>query len=364
MKLLVSADFDFKSLLTLPKTKGDYVLKVWTSEPNGVTDENTENDALDVTITVAEGLQQRLVLLEHFTNTGCGPCAAQNPDLEALIAKDGNDKKVLHITYHGNYPSAEDPFYLANVEHNGGRMQYYGISAFPSVIISGQKNTGPSSVTQDDINREYYRPGLCSVEGGYQFMPTTLEIGVELKNTQDFTGRNITMNIIVMESHEYDEAPGSNGEKVFPNVMRSMLTDVTGMELKNLGLDEKNNYRLTYQLPDDMNDDKVKLAYFVQDQDTKEILMADYLAPATGVEDDETYIKTGLWPNPTSDVLNIKSAERIKSVELINMNGKLVKSEVINNQYGYLSLAGLSEGVYLVKLYIEDSVIVKQIIKK
>ena len=33
----------------------------------------------------ANAQNQRVLLLESFTNTGCGPCAAYNPAMDALI---------------------------------------------------------------------------------------------------------------------------------------------------------------------------------------------------------------------------------------------------------------------------------------
>ena len=45
---------------------------------------------------------ERVLLFECFTNTGCGPCAQQNPALDALIS--ANADRVAAIKYHMNWP--------------------------------------------------------------------------------------------------------------------------------------------------------------------------------------------------------------------------------------------------------------------
>ena len=53
---------------------------------------------------------ERILLFECFTNTGCGPCAQQNPALDALI--NANADRVAAIKYHMSWPSPNDPMYL------------------------------------------------------------------------------------------------------------------------------------------------------------------------------------------------------------------------------------------------------------
>lgn len=45
---------------------------------------------------------RRLVLMEEFTNQGCGPCAAFAPKFEHTVWSRLGD--VVALTYHGNYP--------------------------------------------------------------------------------------------------------------------------------------------------------------------------------------------------------------------------------------------------------------------
>jgi hypothetical protein len=60
---------------------------------------------------VTASFGQRLVLLEHFTQASCGPCASQNPALNALL--DNNTTKVVAIKYQTSWPGT-DPMNAAN----------------------------------------------------------------------------------------------------------------------------------------------------------------------------------------------------------------------------------------------------------
>src|SRR5574344_530382 len=61
---------------------------------------------------VANAQNQRMLMFECFTNTSCGPCASQNPALDALI--NANPNTVAAIKYHMNWPGANDPMYMHN----------------------------------------------------------------------------------------------------------------------------------------------------------------------------------------------------------------------------------------------------------
>ena len=57
----------------------------------------------------ANAQNQRILLLESFTNTGCGPCAAYNPAMDALIAN--NADKIAAINQGEVYEDSLMPYY-------------------------------------------------------------------------------------------------------------------------------------------------------------------------------------------------------------------------------------------------------------
>lgn len=65
------------------------------------------------------------------------------------------------------------------------------------------------------------------------------------------------------------------------------------------------------------------------------------------------------YPNPFTDVLNISDASKVKSVSIVDVAGRLVKT--IENPSSELHLADLKQGMYLVVLHMKDGS--KQVVK-
>jgi hypothetical protein len=67
-----------------------------------------------------------------------------------------------------------------------------------------------------------------------------------------------------------------------------------------------------------------------------------------------------LFPNPVNDVLFINSSNTIDRIEIYDLLGKLVKTSYTQDQ---IDLRHLESGVYIVKLYNDNHITVKKIIK-
>ncbi|MEO8240534.1 MAG: T9SS type A sorting domain-containing protein, partial [Flavobacterium sp.] len=72
--------------------------------------------------------------------------------------------------------------------------------------------------------------------------------------------------------------------------------------------------------------------------------------------------KLTLYPNPVSSELNISSDKAIQKVEVYNLSGALVNTQQGNSNT--LDMSNLSNGSYLLKVFTENSVTTKIIIKK
>lgn len=59
-----------------------------------------------------------------------------------------------------------------------------------------------------------------------------------------------------------------------------------------------------------------------------------------------------VYPNPFADVLNISDVSKVKSISIIDLSGRIVKT--IDNPSSSLQLGDLKEGMYLVTLHMKD----------
>ncbi|MBT3207685.1 MAG: T9SS type A sorting domain-containing protein [Bacteroidetes bacterium] len=255
---------------------GSYELTIWLSNPNGNADMNTSNDSLTMTVNVLDQIANRLVLIEHFTQASCGPCASQNPALDALISDPQNIDRVVHIGYHTSWPGY-DPMYDFNNTNGLGdaRVGYYGVSGVPDCVIAGNQGQGaPSIVSQDKIDTEYNRPGYFEISGLAYAANGELTINLTCEAYADFTTGTIKAHVVLVEYVNYSSAPGSNGETSFPDVMRKMFPGETGTNLNNPTSGTISNLDFTYTIQTPIDINNCHLVVFVQNDSDKDIYMA------------------------------------------------------------------------------------------
>lgn len=65
--------------------------------------------------------------------------------------------------------------------------------------------------------------------------------------------------------------------------------------------------------------------------------------------------KFSVYPNPTSGQLNVSAAKNISKVEIFNLLGQRVKSEMVNANQKQLDIANLQNGLYLMEVTIDDA---------
>ena len=83
----------------------------------------------------------------------------------------------------------------------------------------------------------------------------------------------------------------------------------------------------------------------------------------TGVlanQEAKTFV-TVIYPNPTSDVLNIQTDEKISKIEIYDTSGKLLKTKSGNEKS--IKVPELTKGLYLIKIYTDKTVITSKFIK-
>ena len=59
-----------------------------------------------------------------------------------------------------------------------------------------------------------------------------------------------------------------------------------------------------------------------------------------------------IYPNPVKDVINLNAQTSIEKVEIFNLLGQQVINTNINNTSSQINVANLTDGVYLMKTYI------------
>lgn len=230
---------------------------------------------------------QRLILWEQFTQASCGPCAATNPTIQALL--NANPNKVISIKYQVSWPGF-DPMYQDNPVDVNARVGLYGVNSVPYTVLDGT-NIGNSPATQGQIDARYAVESPFEItldhhlSGGNDSIYTTMTITA----TEDISG-NLRAHIVVIEELiDYDTPPGSNGETEFYNVMKKMLPSNQGTTLDNFTAGQSITIEEAWELENVYDIEELAVVAFVQDAGTKEVHQAAYspkkpLAPTSAAD--------------------------------------------------------------------------------
>ncbi|NQW41745.1 MAG: Omp28-related outer membrane protein, partial [Cryomorphaceae bacterium] len=223
-----------------------------------------------------------LVLVEHFTQASCGPCASQNPALKTLL--DANATKVVALKYQTSWPGV-DPMNAANPTEAAARVQYYNVTGVPNSVMDGSGPGSPGTiVTTSTINNRYNTAAPLNLSASHQWTAgyDSIQIGVFVANAGTATvasgaSGSLKLHVAVIEEEvNYPSAPGSNGETTFYQVMRKMVPDASGTTMADSWTaGQTQMFVFKVAAPSYLaNLNKVAVVAFIQDNSNKSVLNA------------------------------------------------------------------------------------------
>ena len=226
---------------------------------------------------------KRLVLFEEFTNTSCAPCAEFSPALDKTINSRMGD--MVAITYHYNFPSPQDPFYLACSADVMARASFYGVSGVPALRVDGelQHAWGYEDYLDLYIDGAMGKTPTMNIEAEAKLHDNELTVDVSLQPLGVADGSNLRLFVAAVEERvEWDE-PAANGERSWNYVLRKLLTGGNGQQLDaDLTKVTPYNYEFKWTVENYYDPTELGIVTFVQDISTGEVLNALYTPRPTG----------------------------------------------------------------------------------
>ena len=218
---------------------------------------------------------ERVLLFECFTNTGCGPCAQQNPALDALINANGD--RIAAIKYHMSWPSAADPMYLHNTTDNDARRGVYNVSSVPHTVVDGIRFGGiPNGLSQNMVNNWLNIESPFEMRLSYEVdeAANTITVHVMGRSSASIQG-NVRLYVGVIEKAiHFNSAPGSNGEKDFYSVMKKLLPTASGTRIGDVKPGDYFAHSFTWELANIYDMSQLDAIAWIQNQGTKEVYQA------------------------------------------------------------------------------------------
>ncbi|MFT5859180.1 MAG: hypothetical protein ACI865_001280 [Flavobacteriaceae bacterium] len=248
--------------------------------------------------TVSFGQSQRLVLVDHFTQASCGPCASQNPTLEATLnAAAGTVIAVKHqVSWPGSDPM--NAHYPAGPED---RRSYYGITGVPNTTLDGGSPGAPNTiVTSGTIAARAAVPSPFTLNVSHSVTGGQIDVTVDASCTQAISGSDMRLFIAVVETQiVFASAPGSNGETEFHNVLKQYLGGTSGTSVANSwAVSDNATINESWTLSNVYDDNQLAVIAWIQDISGGEIHQAGYSGPTAN-----------FTTNATADVITNIPAE-------------------------------------------------------
>jgi len=261
----------------------------------------------------------RLVLVELFTNTGCGYCYPVDLVLDQLA--ENYPDTLVALRYHVNWPANNDPYYLFNALDNNGRKNYYNVSGVPDTHIDGFIDGTPNmSLIRSRFHME---PPLEITLGGYYNSDSrTGNLNISLTGIDDAYWDSLYLRIALTESDLYYH--GSNGLDWHHQVMRDMIPNATGYPI-DIGYGETVNRSQSFTLPAQLVAENCEIVVFAQNDYLKEVYQTARIKITdipTAIDDEVAGLPTEFqlaqnYPNPFNANTTISySLEKSSEVEL------------------------------------------------
>lgn len=230
-------------------------------------------------MTVLGQTHRNMVLIEEFTNTGCGPCANYAPTLDSVVTDRLGE--VIAIKFHGYYPDRRDPFYLDQQETQLARSEYYSVSGYPTTVINGEvvgnglSGTALGRYIDEQLKAERH----YSLDLQTSVSDATLTFTATVTPDEDVADAS-QLRLYVVPIEEYYESPTAyaNGETEMQYTMRRMLPSADGHELgASLTAATAYAYSGTCALDNFHDVAQLGVVAFLQDNATKRVLATAYV---------------------------------------------------------------------------------------
>jgi len=324
--------------------------------------------ALVLFINVTSTAQTRVVLIEQFSNSSCGPCGAISPSVYAYA---NTNPGIAVIAYHTLFPYNNDSMYFENPTEATQRVNYYSVQGVPNSVLDGNVYNGSTNPFVANISTSV--ANRLNVAPKYNIETSSLTLsGNQLSGSFQFTSlsasntsENLVAHVVIIEKNvlksSYAASPGANNETEYGYVMRKMIPGVSGTSLINTLLNGSDNVSLNWTLNHIKNKNELRVVAFVQNTNTKEVYQAQIFnvseTPVGLVENTKFPKKAFIYPNPATGEFSIsfKTQQHLKSITITDQFGKIVfedNSDVTTDLI--TKKIDLNTGIYFINISTES----------
>jgi hypothetical protein len=297
----------------------------------------------------------KAIVVEHFTNTRCSICGANNPDFYKALAQAAD---VIHIAYHPSSPYSNCFFSVQNKSENDARTKFYGLyGGTPTFTVNGEEKF-LSEVKNANVYVSYRNQ-----KSSFSLTSSIRELGrdsamitVSIKTLSAHNGKTTLYLAIVEDSIKYS-AP--NGESLHRDVFRKSATgdNPIAIDLPEVNSTKSFSYKVSLNSAWDRS--KIKAIAILQDADKKILQAGRSIKLQKEVVSSLPYLNENIpitfFPNPASDIIKVQhvNINEIASLYIYDNHGRLL----IKSTTAEINFSNQSAGLYFAKLVTKNGTI-------
>ena len=308
---------------------------------------------------------KQYAFFEHFTQASCGPCASQNPSFQDNILGQFPDD-VRHVAYHTSWPGV-DPMYSENPKQIDSITAYYQPSGVPKIYTMGAtipSGESPTGISTSDVNNIISGTSPIKIDVSQVDNGNTRDVTVTVNTVgTPPSGDHYLRTLVVEREITYPSAPGSNGEKYFPNVFRKFLPHVKAITFTLPSTGNSVTHHFTFNEDSDWDMSQIEVLAYVINKTTKLVVNcgATFDLDPAGIEKKETLEIGKTYPNPANDqvMISLNHVNENMYVELIDVTGRLVATKNVEKGSKLINIdtSTLPSGIYNYRLKSENGLI-------
>ncbi len=282
---------------------------------------------------------RKITLIESFSNFGCDYCPDVDVKVQAVMKK--HFGQAVQVRYQVDWPSASDPmnkFAKADVQ---SRVTYYKVDGTPTVMTDG--GSGTPNHAKIANKQGYTAPIKIDIQTNPIADDNVLSGNVVITAGQEKTGSHVLHIAMIERAIIFTQAPGSNGEKEFYDVLRKLVTG-TGKTIGNISAGSSSPYAFTWTVDvAKVKKEQLAVVAWVQDGSTKAILNAGSSIPTYFIDAQITEQSTSVRNSYTHYIkCSIKNDNQTKVTTKITIRDSTRNTTYTDTRLGWIPSDGPS----------------------
>lgn len=304
---------------------------------------------------------KRTSVVEHFTNTSCSVCAANNNSIHNSI---NSVSGTLHISIHPSSPYTSDVFNQQNKAENDNRTHFYGIfGSTPRVVVNG------TSISYSNLKAALIEQSSSNTNFSIKIYHIKINSDSFLSRTVIHKLANDTISKALLFLGVTEDTilqTTNNGETKHYNVFRKALTQVIGNSIYlPLGIGDSIVTTIGYKSAEIWDNNRLNIIGILQQNNKTLINSAKSINQNGGTASITNFglkSKTQIVsPNPFLHFIEI--TDGVSEISIYNHLGKLVYTQTTDNS-SKINLSQLPAGIYFIKVRHDNIWLTQKIVKQ